>query len=297
MEFFEKLTCPKHMDMNQGTHASAELLGFIGLDMGNTAAAHIWGQARSWLDFYLKGVDNDTPNLPQVQMQLGNDGILSDYVSFSSWPPQSGWSVQNYTLGPRQGAFGALSRDGRNLASNDTITFSSKGAKMSTGTILVSDLIKDIVPITANLAAVDPAHAIVYTTGAIQGSSRICGVPRLSNLRVVPTESQFQIVAFLYDMDLNSMKGRLISHGASTVWKDAGVTAGNTYEFDRIDFHTACWDFTSGHALALGISLYDGLYKPASETVSLTLDYGAPTTLELPLTGDALPNPNTPITV
>ena len=58
------------MDVNQGTHASSKLLGSIGLDMGSTAASHIWGQARDWLDHYLKGLNNGISSLPAVQVQL-----------------------------------------------------------------------------------------------------------------------------------------------------------------------------------------------------------------------------------
>jgi len=291
LDMFEKLECPKHLDLSQGTHASAELLGLIGLDIGRTSANHIWGQALDWLDFYLKGVKNDVPKLPAVQMQLGNDGITSDYVSFSTWPPSSDWSTQSYIVGPRDGPFGSLGLEASNdVGLNDTISFSSTGARMSTGTLLLSDLTKDIVPITANLGKVNPAHAIVYASSAVKESTKICGTPRLSNLRVVPSEQQFQVVTFLYDLDLSTLKGRLITHGTSTVWEEAGAQAGAAFEFPTIDFHTSCWDLTSGHALALGISMYDDIYGPASKTASITFDYASLPSLELPIIGGALPS-------
>lgn len=293
LDMFEKLLCPKHMDLSQGTHGSPEVLGFMGLDMGRTAANHIWGQARNWLDFYLKDIDNDTPNLPAVQMQLGNNGILSDYVSFDSWPPESSWSTQKYIVGPRKGPFGTLSRNtGQFLGKNDTIMFSSKGVQMTTGTFFMSDLLKDIVPITANLAKVNPAHAVVYASGAIadSGSTKLCGVPRLSNLRIVPSEKQFQVVTFLYDLNLDGLKGRLITHGTATVWEDAGAQEGASFDLPIVDFHTCCWELKPGHALALGISMYDGIYQPASETASITFDYSSLPALEIPIIGDALPS-------
>jgi predicted acyl esterase len=291
LDFFQQLNLPKHMDMSVGTHASAELLGFVGLDQGKTAANHIWGQARAWLDYYLKGIENDTPKLPLVQMQLGNDGILSDYLSFPSWPPTSDWSVQNYLVGPRDGPYGTLSTGAtQNLDSNDTISFSSRGVQMTTGIVLVSEAISDILPITARLDKVKPDHGIVYLSGASTGSSQICGVPRLANLRVVPSEGQFQVVPFLYDVDLDTMKGRLITHGTYTVWSDAGASAGAAFNLPTIDFHTACWDMKAGHAVALGISMYDHLYQPASKTASITFDYSSLPTLQLPLMGDMLPS-------
>jgi predicted acyl esterase len=291
LDFFQQLDVPKHMDMNVGTHASAELLGFVGLDEGKTAANHIWGQSLAWLDYYLKGIDNDTPELPSVQMQLGNDGILSDYLSFPSWPPTSDWSVQNYLLGPRNGPYGSLSTGTtQSLDSNDTIMFSSRGVQMTTGIVLVSEAISDLVPITARLDKVKPDQGIVYLSGAITGSSQICGVPRLANLRVVPSEEQFQVVPFLYDVDLNTMKGRLMTHGTYTVWSDAGAVAGAAFDLPTIDFHTTCWDMKAGHALGLGISMYDHLYQPASKTASITFDYSSLPTLQLPLMGDALPS-------
>merc|ERR1712048_1280671 len=151
---------------------------------------------------------------------------------------------------------------------------------------------KDIIPITANLAKVNPAHAIVYASGVIQdsASTRICGTPRLSNIRIIPSESQFQIVTYLYDLDLSSLEGRLITHGTSTIWKDLGAQSGEAFALPTVDFHTCCWDLKPGHALALGISMYDDIYQPASKTASIIFDYSAHPSLNLPLIGDALPS-------
>jgi len=285
MDTFEKLDCPKHMDISQGAHATAEFLGFLGLDIGKTAANHIWGQAKHWLDYYLKGVQNDVPKLPVVQMQLGNDGLNSDYVPLSSWPPAS----EKYIIGPRSGLFGTLGHDANpDVGPNDTIVFSSKGVHMTTGTILVSDFIKTIVPITANLVKVNPAHAVVYTSRAFEESVQICGTPRLSDMRIVPSEKQFQIVTFLYDMDLSTLKGRLITHGVSTVWEDAGAKENSGFDLPTVDFHTCCWDLPSGHALALGVSMYDNIYQPASTTASITFDYSSLPSLELPMLSNAM---------
>merc|ERR1711920_1042329 len=160
-----------------------------------------------------KGIDSGATKLPPVQMQLGNDGIKSDYVSFTSWPPSTNdWSTVQYVVGPRQGEFGTLSRNALgSMQLTDTISFNARHDRLTTGTILLSDFLKDVVPITSSLGDVDPSHAIVYATGVLSKSqtTRICGVPRLVDLTVVPTQPKFQVVAYLYDLDTNTGKGRL----------------------------------------------------------------------------------------
>jgi len=295
LEALGKLNVPKHLDLNQGTHASAEIVGLAGLDIARTASDHIWNNALLWMDHFLKGVDNGAPQLPLVQMQLGNDGIKSDYVSFSSWPPAKDWSVVQYSVGPRQGEFGTLSvKPAANLNHTDTISFNAGKGRMTTGIILVSDFLKDVVPIKANLADADPTHSIIFTTGALSKSdkTRVCGTPRLTGLTVVPTESQFQVVAYLYDLDISKGTGRLITHSPSTVWD--GAVAGDPYTFPAMSFHTSCFEVAVGHAVALGINMYDNLYKPANTNATIVFKYeanGAPRTLlELPIQGSALPD-------
>lgn len=259
-----------------------------------------FGNARLWVDHYLKGINNGITQLPPVQMQLGNDGIKSDYVSFSAWPPTKDWSVARYAVGPRQGVFGTLSRKAPGDARlTDTISFNAQHGQMTTGTILVSDFLKDVLPITANLADANPAHAIIFATGALSSTetTRVCGAPRLSGLTVVPTESQFQVVAYLYDLDISKGTGRLITHAPSTVWSGAG--AGEAFTFPDIVFHTSCFEVSVGHAIALGVNMFDKLYKPASTNATLTFMYeaqGVPVTfLELPTTGPALPDAVPPL--
>lgn len=56
LKMWQRLTGPKKIDLNQGTHASAEILGINGIYIKGTASAHIWGNALRWLDRYLKGI-------------------------------------------------------------------------------------------------------------------------------------------------------------------------------------------------------------------------------------------------
>merc|ERR1712137_18370 len=144
---------------------------------------------------------------------------------------------------------------------------------MATGFILLGNMMKDLVPITAHLNRANPAHSMIFSTGVVSsGTVRVCGKPQLRRLQVTPSEARFQVVTYLYDLDLSSNVGRLITHGTSTVWDG---DAGKLYTFPTIDFHTCCFDVAEGHAIALGITMYDHLYTPASTTASLSFTYGA----------------------
>lgn len=292
VDTWERLQLPKHLDLNQGTHASAELLGLLGIDVARTASNHIWNTALMWADHFLKGKANGVEKLPPVQMQLGNEGIKSEYVSFGSWPPTEDWTVERYFLGPRQGTWGSLGQTApAALNLTDTISFSAKHQRMTTGTIFVSDMFKDLLPITAKLEDADPAHSVVFASGVLHGAdaTRVCGIPRLSGLSVVPNETQFQVVAYLYDLDVSSGRGRLITHGVSSVW--GPVPKGQLFTFPNITFHSCCFEISPGHAVALGVNMFDGLYKPVSTNASFGFVYqkqaGGPAAaaLELPILG------------
>ena len=70
LEFWLNLDGPKRLLLNQGMHAEAELLGVF--DLPN----YVWHQARRWLDYWLKGVENGDAYTPSWSITKG-EGIVS----------------------------------------------------------------------------------------------------------------------------------------------------------------------------------------------------------------------------
>mmetsp|Transcript_48403 Transcript_48403/g.105357 ORF Transcript_48403/g.105357 Transcript_48403/m.105357 type:complete len:536 (+) Transcript_48403:36-1643(+) len=275
-----KLKVPKKIDLHQGTHASAELLGLLpGHTADKSAAAHLWGNALKWLDRFLKGVDNGIDTEAPVQMQLGGQGFGSDYVHFDTWPPSAGnITSEELVLGARDGDFGTLGADGQAGAA-DVLKFGKKSG-LGTGFLFIADFFRDLFPITAQLNRVNKDTAVVYLSEARTTAARICGIPRLSGLRVTPSEERATLVTYLYSVDLKTKKGRLVTHGTTSLWE---AKAGEAVTLPTIDFHTCCYDIPAGHAIAMGMDLYDFLYEPASTTVTLLVDYDGKAKLELPV--------------
>jgi len=110
---------------------------------------------------------------------------------------------------------------------------------------------------------------VVYASAAI-GPARVCGVPALYNLTAIPDADAFQIVVYLYSFDPATDEGYLITHGTRTLWD---AKAGEPYRIASIDMHTCCFDVPAKHALALGLDMYDSLYKPANTNVSISVEY------------------------
>ena len=306
LEAYERLKCPKKMDLSQGTHASAEAFGLLPKPLGplpSMAAKHIWGNALRWLDHYLKGVFNMVDTEPPVQMQVGGDGMMSPYVVFESWPPPATvLQYQELYLAPRAGAdFAALRPAPPSLPSTtDNVSWykdyivGQEMHGMNTGFFGVDDIFKTLKPIAAQLGKVNRSFGVVYkglpvrspANSLPRGKTQICGIPRLTGVEVVPSGREFQLVAFLYDMDPRTSEGRLISHGTRTVWAEEGAVVGQRFKMEQISFHSCCYEVPFGHHVALGLSMQDGLYLPPAKNsrLSLSIAYdGLKTKLILPI--------------
>jgi len=261
------------------------------------AATHIWGNALRWMDRHLKDVLNGVDTEEPVQMQVGGDGIMSAYVAFESWPPPA-TRLQHkaFVLGPRGGSdFGVLrpewhaiqteKTNGKAVAQpTDNISWYPDYIEgkamhgMSTGFFAVEDIFKTFKPIVAELDQVDRAYGAVYKSAPLvarrqssAAKTQICGTPLLSGVELVPTGPQFQLMAFLYDVDPKTNKGRLIAHGTRSVWAEEGAKPGQRFEMEQIHFHTCCYEVPDGHQVGLGLSMQDGLYEPPAKNITLSL--------------------------
>jgi hypothetical protein len=79
LRFWEKLTGPKQLLLNQGIHASAELGGLI--DFKDN---FVWQQALLWMEYYLKGAGPKPVGSGTVTWQLRNN--KTDRIVTSEWP-------------------------------------------------------------------------------------------------------------------------------------------------------------------------------------------------------------------
>lgn len=278
--FWQNFTGPKRIDFSQGTHATAELSGLIGVP------SKIWDNAKAWVDYYLLDIANGVPSEPKVSFEVENHQLKpQEHVTFPDWPPAgAGWREVSLTLGKRTAAYGTLtppswaSRSARAAGNNsDTIAFMEHDDVMSTGFPGVSDALEPYVPILADLKKTRPQTSIVYLSATYPDGMRICGVPRLEGLTLVAGQGSFQLVTYLYSVNPTTTEGHLISHVPLTDWNS---TAGVPETRRPLEMHTTCFDVPKGHMLGLGFDMYDVLYEPANSSTAATVEvlYGGANT-------------------
>ena len=143
-------------------------------------------------------------------------------------------------------------------------------------------------PITADLSRAARDSSVVFVSQPFADGLRVCGLPRLEHWALRPHQARFQVVAYVYAVDPRTLKGRLLTHVPLTAWGDAGAPGANvTRVAPPLEMHTVCFDVRKGHALALGVDMFDGLYEPsvrdAAAAVDLVYGAGSPPTLVLPV--------------
>mmetsp|Transcript_7949 Transcript_7949/g.18753 ORF Transcript_7949/g.18753 Transcript_7949/m.18753 type:complete len:526 (+) Transcript_7949:91-1668(+) len=273
IELWEALKIEKKIALNAGTHGSAELFPFAEADK-------LWGDGLSWMDRYLKGSKNGIDQPPLVEIQRQDNGLKGHYFGFESWPPPSDQlATLSFRMGPRQsGVFGSLSTARTTEQAQEVLQYAEKGV-LTAGVFAVADAFKPVVPVKARLGEVDIRHNLVFATASMQATT-VCGWPKLTGLAVVPTEDKFQLVFYLYSVDLSSKVGNLMTHSVYTSWE---AKPGVQNAVNDVSFHSTCFEVPAGHGLALGIDMYDFLYEPASTKGNVTVVYPLSASLQLPV--------------
>ena len=252
IDFFEKLTVPKRLDLNQGTHATFELPGLIGLQN------YAWINAHDWFDFWLKGVNTGIMNKAPVTMLSENTHQRSEY---QSWPiPQA--QTKKLHLKPQSiFSMGELSSSRYNKwygRSNRFYSGIDSGA--STGIPAISELVSGYtkLPIYHYLPFTNKNHAIVHKSSALRNGLSIRGVSKLS-LNITPTNKDMSLIAYLYDVDKNNV-AKLITHAPISIRNARRHRSTQV----NLDFIAAAYDIPRGNSLALVVDTQDLLYSPAT---------------------------------
>ncbi len=245
IDLYTKLTGPKSLDLNQGSHATAEAAGLLG------AENHVWSRVHAWFDHWLRGAA-DVPS--GVRVESPDEG--------GRWPlpdwPDTEPLRESFHLHPRgwfsNGRLAATPPE--EAASNRIATGILSGANVGLpvlGAILDAHL---EIPRVTWIPALNRVISCTYRSPSFSETRRILGAPKLS-LWVEPSRPQFQLVAHLYEVDLFGF-GRFITPGPVTrIDARPGHVQQVTNELD-----TAAHEIEEGRELALVIDTFDPQYKP-----------------------------------
>jgi predicted acyl esterase len=248
LAMFSQLTGPKHLDLNQGIHISAELPGLLG------QPNYIWGNVHSWFDYWLKGVNNGFVSQPKVTMEVKP---ASNRVTFATWP-SSTVATKTFYLGPRAlnlSGKGTLNTSANLLSYTDGI-FSGVDTLATSGRVpVISQLLQPVVPVTVPMSAISVINGIAYQSAALSSGIKLRGIPKL-NIWIIPSLPQAMLVVYLYDVD-STGTGTLITHCPISVHS---ATPGKAIQLS-MELKATAYDVPAGHKLAIAIDTYDPLYS------------------------------------
>lgn len=251
LPYFEQLTVPKKLDLNNGIHATAEIGGVLGLNN------YVWTNAYDWFDYWLKGVQNGIMLKPKVSIQKR---FSDSRVTYSAWPNPNKVE-RTYHLRP-MGLLSPGKITPTANTTNGTDTILSGGTSASTGVPLLSEILDGAVsvPVTTNVNLIDRTNAMVYISDKLTSTLKLRGRTFYKG-KINSSDNAPHVVVYLYEVDVWGT-GKLISHGTATLF---GVKGKDTDL--NVDLQAVAHDFPVGSRLALAIDNIDPMYavpKPIS---------------------------------
>jgi predicted acyl esterase len=250
LELFSALEGPKFIDLQPGTHATADLLPpLLGLEENNQ-----WDHTYQWFDYHLKGLNNALADAKPVNMKVKFTDTWEQFDDF----PISEATTEAFYLHPSSlfddGDLENYSYRGR---STDDSYHTLLGSIYETGIPLVSDVFSQLidVPVFTSIPLASGFNSKNYKTDRLRDVMKIRGNPRVS-LTIQAHAKQAQIYAYLYDMDEKGV-GKLITHGAYTL---PNINHKEKVNID-IEMVTTAYNIPSGHRLVIGFDSKDIEYK------------------------------------
>lgn len=244
LPYFEQLTVPKKLDLNNGIHATAEIGGVLGIEN------YVWTNAYDWFDYWLKGIQNGIMTKPKVSIQKR---FSTSRVTYSSWPNPNKVE-RTYHLRP-MGLLtpGKITTTANTTNGNDTIL--SGGTSATTGVPLLSEILDGAVsvPVTTNVNLIDRTNAMVYISDQITTPLKLRGRTFYKG-KINSSDNAPHVVVYLYEVDFWGT-GKLITHGTATLF---GVKGKDTDL--NVDLQAVAHDFPAGSRLALAIDNIDPMY-------------------------------------
>eukprot|EP01061_Rhynchopus_euleeides_P047764 TRINITY_DN97_c0_g1_i14.p1 TRINITY_DN97_c0_g1~~TRINITY_DN97_c0_g1_i14.p1 ORF type:complete len:553 (+),score=236.78 TRINITY_DN97_c0_g1_i14:47-1660(+) len=280
LSYWQQLQGPKHLFLNQGTHAEADLEGDL-----PPLKNRIWQRTFAWLDLYLKGVQNNVDALPLVELSLSDhhDPLIPGnpvftHVNYSSWPPvleSEKYAVQEYSLVSSSVAgtqFGKLVESAGTSAGSDMLDYTN-----STGMTIGSNSAEQpLIPHTINILKLNSSYDVAFLTEPMKHKTRVCGTFNVTGLVGTANTDRFQVMGYLWSVKeknfFGAQKAALLSHAPQDIW--TGAKAGKPFAMRDLTFHAACRDLKKGTSLMLGFNLHALQYEGANmENLRLQLDY------------------------
>eukprot|EP01061_Rhynchopus_euleeides_P020091 TRINITY_DN3282_c1_g1_i11.p1 TRINITY_DN3282_c1_g1~~TRINITY_DN3282_c1_g1_i11.p1 ORF type:complete len:568 (+),score=241.53 TRINITY_DN3282_c1_g1_i11:55-1704(+) len=297
IDFWQQLEGPKKLYLGQGTHMQS---GGTGLIPG--VPNDVWLAGQRWMDRFLMGRLNGIDEAPLVRVEVSSKAAFSllpgetpvfTKVKYSTWPPtkpSEAYKVLQYGLEPRgwtSSGYGALVAPGSGPSSSEVLAFTERTV-MDTGIPIVTALLKPVMLHEINFKKIDSDEEVVFISAPFKQDTRVCGNVVLEGLRARSlTHERFQVMSYLWRVEkagwfkFLGREATLLAHGPLAVWES---TIGEDVALPTISFHALCSDISKGESIALGVNLYNALYKGPTHDNGLRVElkYTRDTILSVP---------------
>jgi hypothetical protein len=293
--FFNKITSPKMILLNEGGHAEAELSGL--LDLGKN---YVWSKTKLWFQHFLQGVDNGIEKEAPVQCEVQYQG--NDYLMYSKWPDDRLVQMEKRFLTPRagNGHYGGLAPSHPPLrnVTYDFIRFDTLSGVYD-GVPIVSDYLNQFVPTTNELSGYQEDGAIVYMNSPLTTTRLYCGTPEYQVL-IQPTNvsggaggqtTRWQLYSLIYSVDSLDI-GTIIADAYNTNWEHntpwGSPNRGEvTVREDgslvlRSNFRFMCQNVAFGSRIAVAFVLYNAAFQQSSTNLGMRFLYSEESWISLP---------------
>ncbi len=257
VDFYDQLTVPKRLDLKQGTHATAELAGLIGLPN------FVWDNAYDWFDYWLLGEPTGIMERPPVTIEKKFSDERLELAEFpSNTAPGAlddigigGADAARFYLTPRLFTDGALSERPNQFRLTNSIR-SGVDSVATTGIPLLSEALESHLnlPVLALLPAVGRLHGLSLWSSWLREELSILGRPQLS-LRLSSSTDTAHVVVYLYDVNLVGV-GTLITHGTASLHD---IAPGRLQTLE-VDLNAVAYDVPAGHRIAIVVDAFDVQY-------------------------------------
>ena len=260
VDFYDKLTSPKRLQLGTGDHGQVEEPGML----SGKAQGPVVGNAVLWLQHYLEGADNGIDRQPPIEVQ---DATTGAERSLASWP---GAGTHPVTLSAPAGA-----KNYSTTAGTWTAYVAAGHDSLAASPYEDLDLVAPYRFTTVDLTGINPLAGLRWDEPAVSSPLVVQGTPSLS-VSVTSTAPTSTFFAYLYDVK-PSGQGTLISVTPDTV---TGLSRTSPTSV-TLSLVPMAWTVPAGDHVSLVIDTVDTRWTTQA-AVGTALGIGSPSTLTLP---------------
>ena len=282
IDFFNRLTTDKKLDLNFGVHLTPEFM-----EIANPSS-ELWGRVVDWFYDRLIAMPERLPSRSAPYVVASKVKFSKEKLHFSTWPPAV--DRRSYTLSYADGASSGQMLPATQEAAAPAQKTIASGAYtgISTGIPILSAALEAHVrlPVLQFTQAMGPKGTMFFTSPKLEDKALFFGAAHV-DMWIVPSAAKIQLVGYLFTVN---------SLGLATLVTHAPLTFldGQPGQPRRIAWNLifSAHELPRGESLLFAVDTHDPYYaRPSKDPYTVTFLFGEqyPASLQLPLLQDSRP--------